>query len=141
MKAPDNLSHKPIISWNDYDEEDGIHCHSDAKALSIGMATYDSNEISLKVWRKPGKRWSRQSEELPIHRNLDLTILLLSVLNNGLTSKMSEDMPLGVSIVETYCSRTRNAKEIGKRLKQLYSLLTDLDDKGIIETLTNNSTL
>ena len=32
-------------------------------------------DISAKVWRHTGEKWSRQSEELPLHRVLDLAIL------------------------------------------------------------------
>ena len=32
--------------------------------------------ISAKVWRHTGEKWSRQSEELPLHRVLDLAILV-----------------------------------------------------------------
>ena len=81
MKSPKHLSHKPLVSVNDYDKVDGMYRNNtDAKALSIGYAQYDNNEIAMKVWRHVNGHWSRQSEELPIHRNLDLTILLLHVL-------------------------------------------------------------
>lgn len=81
MKSPKHLSHKPIISVNDYDKIDAQYRkNTDVKALSIGQAQYDPEEISLKVWRHTGLKWSRQSEELPIHRNIDLTILLLGAL-------------------------------------------------------------
>jgi hypothetical protein len=33
-------------------------------------------DISAKVWRHTGEKWSRQSEELPLHRVLDLAILV-----------------------------------------------------------------
>ena len=33
-------------------------------------------DISAKVWRYTGEKWSRQSEELPIHRVIDLAILV-----------------------------------------------------------------
>ena len=33
-------------------------------------------DISAKVWRHTGGKWSRQSEELPLHRVLDLAIFL-----------------------------------------------------------------
>jgi hypothetical protein len=33
-------------------------------------------DISAKVWRHTGGKWSRQSEELPLHRALDLAILI-----------------------------------------------------------------
>ena len=81
MKAPTNLKHKPIISVNDYDKIDGSFANkTDVRALSIGEAQYGKNEISLKVWRHTGQKWSRQNEEIPIHRNIDLTILLLKSL-------------------------------------------------------------
>ncbi len=82
MKAPKHLGHKPLVSVNDYNQIDGIYrgASTDAKALSIGHAQYDYDDISMKVWRHTGDQWSPQSEELPIHRNLDLTILLLHVL-------------------------------------------------------------
>ena len=87
MKTPKYLKHKPIISVNDYDKIDAQYRKStDTKALSIGTAQYDKNEISLKVWRHTGKNWSRQSEELPIHRNIDLNILLLGALMTDINS-------------------------------------------------------
>jgi len=33
-------------------------------------------DLSAKVWRYTGEKWSRQSEELPIHRVFDLASLL-----------------------------------------------------------------
>ena len=81
MKAPKHLGHKPLVSVDDYESMDGHFApHTDAKALSIGHAQYDYDDMSMKVWRRPKKRWSPQSEELPMHRNLDLTILLLNVI-------------------------------------------------------------
>ena len=78
MEIPTNLKHKPVIVVEDYDKVDGRNAlNTDAKGfhwallsgmivksryLRQGMATY---------WRK----WSRQSEELPITRILDLAIL------------------------------------------------------------------
>lgn len=82
MKAPTHLRHKPIISANDYDKIDAQYSEdTDVRALSIGKAQYDSDQISLKIWRKPNdKKWSRQSEEMPIHRAIDINVLLLGAL-------------------------------------------------------------
>jgi hypothetical protein len=33
-------------------------------------------DISAKVWRYTGEKWSRQSEELPMHRVIDLALLI-----------------------------------------------------------------
>lgn len=87
MKCPTHLSHKPIVSVDDYDKIDGRYAgNSDAKALSVGLAQYDENSISAKVFRQTNNKWSRQSEELPLHRVLDLAILIVSLyypLNNA----------------------------------------------------------
>ena len=85
MKTPTHLSHIPIIGVDDYNLIDGKYAglDTDAKALSVGLASYDKKhrkEVAVKIFRNVNNKWSRQSEELPIHRNLDLTILILSIL-------------------------------------------------------------
>lgn len=63
-----------------YEEVDGRYAYkSDAKGLSLGLAQWNDRgrlDISAKVWRHTGEKWSRQSEELPLHRALDLAILI-----------------------------------------------------------------
>jgi hypothetical protein len=84
MNAPTNLNHKPIISVNDYDAIDGKYAsNTDAQALCIGNAQYSRDEISAKVFRKVKGRWSRQSEELPIHRVLDLAVLIVASMTSA----------------------------------------------------------
>src|SRR5690554_3339607 len=81
MKIPTNLKHKPVIVSENYENVDGRNAYnSDAKGLSLGLAQWNDRgkvDISAKVWRYTGEKWSRQSEELPLHRVLDLTILIL----------------------------------------------------------------
>ena len=80
MKIPENLKHKPVIKVEDYDTVDGRYAlHTDAKGLSLGLAQWNDRgkvDISGKVWRHTGEKWSRQSEELPLSRILDLAILV-----------------------------------------------------------------
>lgn len=80
MKIPTTLKHKPVIISEDYGNVDGRQAYqSDAKGLSLGLAQWNDRgkvDISAKVWRHTGERWSRQSEELPLHRVLDLAILV-----------------------------------------------------------------
>ena len=80
MKIPTNLKHKPVIVSEDYSSVDGRQAYeSDAKGLSLGLAQWNERgrvDISAKVWRHTGERWYRQSEELPLHRALDLAILI-----------------------------------------------------------------
>lgn len=76
---PTHLKHKPILVADNYDKIDGKYIsNTDCKALSIGKAQWDSEDISAKIWRHTDKRWSRQSEEMPLHRCFDLCILALS---------------------------------------------------------------
>lgn len=80
MKIPTSLKHKPVIVSENYENVDGRYAyHSDAKGLSLGLAQWNDRgkvDISAKVWRYTGEKWSRQSEELPLHRVLDLAILV-----------------------------------------------------------------
>lgn len=81
MKIPTSLKHKPVIVCENYENVDGKYAyHSDAKGISLGLAQWNDRgklDISAKVWRHTGGKWSRQSEELPLHRVLDLAILVL----------------------------------------------------------------
>ena len=133
-KSPKNLGHKPIVSVNDYDKVDGMYRNNtDARALSIGWAQYDAEEISMKVWRKR-KRRSPQSEELPLHRNLDLTILLLHVLFDEAPNPdsflvkaktlFSEDQEGGIEEIKKYYQKNKSFLE--PRLKELRELLNKM---------------
>lgn len=130
MRVPEHLQHKPVVVVDDYDKVDGIHKgpDSDAKGLSIGKSQWNQNEISAKVWRhKEGSGWSRQSEELPLHRVLDLAILILSIYDYN-----------GDNETETFLNKTiidekefdkikdflnENKEELDKRVKELKKIL------------------
>lgn len=132
MESPKNLSHSPIISVNDYDKIDAFDANqTDVMALSIGTAQYNTNQISLKVWRHNGQKWSRQSEELPIHRNLDLSILFLAALSTDISSNYPKsilreiiDRPTDVQEIKDYYER--NKQFIEPRLKELKQLLNEI---------------
>ena len=89
METPLNLKHTPIIHVQNYDDRDAQYTNeTDAKFLSVGFSQWTNGEenedrsISVKVGRYDNEngKWSRQSEELPIHRVIDLSILLLASL-------------------------------------------------------------
>lgn len=128
-KIPLHLSHKPIIAVDNYDKIDSIYAgNTDAQSLSIGQAQYDSDEISLKVWRIVNDRWSRQSEELPIHRNLDLSILFVASLLTDLDSNYSQSS-LREEIIESGRVKeirdyyTRNEAKLKPRLEELKNII------------------
>jgi len=73
------LTHKPVLACR---YEDATLSNEDAKFISIGKATYDSDYASIKIWRRTedDQRWSRQSEEIPIHRvGLCMQMLLSAI--------------------------------------------------------------
>jgi hypothetical protein len=79
MKIPTTLKHKPVIVAENYELIDGRMQNSDAKGLSLGLAQWNDRgkvDISAKIWRYTGEKWSRQSEEMPLHRVIDLAILV-----------------------------------------------------------------
>lgn len=79
MDIPVTLKHKPVIVSEGYDAVDGRIKNSDAKGLSLGLAQWNDRgkvDVSAKIWRYTGEKWSRQSEEMPLHRVIDLTILI-----------------------------------------------------------------
>lgn len=132
MSIPTHLGHKPIIAVDNYDEIDSIYAgNTDAKALSIGTAQYDAGEISLKVFRHTNSKWSRQSEELPIHRNLDLSILFVASLLTDVTSNYPRSslrekiiQPQKVQDIKTFYNI--HESKLRPRLEELKSILNEL---------------
>jgi hypothetical protein len=81
MKIPTTLKHKPVVVCENYANIDGRNAYdSEAQGLSLGLAQWNDRgrvDISAKVWRYTGEKWSRQSEEMPLHRVLDLALLIV----------------------------------------------------------------
>jgi hypothetical protein len=129
VKIPTHLKHKPIIVVNDYEKIDSIYANkSDVKALSIGEAQYDNNQISLKVWRHTGKKWSRQNEEIPIHRSIDLTILLIGSLLTDISAKypttsLREEIINENKVLDIQNYYKKNENFLKPRLEELKSVL------------------
>ncbi len=79
MQIPTHLKHKPVIVAPDYENIDTPEGYDPAQGLSLGLAQWNDRgrvDISAKIWRYTGEKWSRQSEEMPLHRVLDLAILI-----------------------------------------------------------------
>lgn len=136
MKAPKHLSHKPIVEAADYDAYDGIYAHkTDAKALSLGLAQWNLDELSVKVWRKPNDTWSPQSEELPPHRALDLAYLVARVYDD-VSSHAVKNYEIGqilpgytdftVSVVEE--DENVNADAFAKKMECLEAYFKEHED-------------
>ena len=79
LDIPTWLAHNPIVAV-DYKQRDAKANAGDAEYLSIGRSTWDNDTISAKIWRVSADRWSRQSEDIPLWRLLDLAILFTATL-------------------------------------------------------------
>lgn len=93
---PKHLDHKPIYALP-YETFDGKYAgRTDVRYLSIGFAQYDQHDVSIKIMRHTGVggKWSRQSEELPLHRPIDMTIFLAKTLFDS-TPSGSVTIPAG----------------------------------------------
>ena len=123
MQYPTHLAHKPIIGVDDYDKVDGMYAgNSDAKALSIGLAQYDDTHVSAKIWRHNGTQWKRNSEEMPLHRVLDLAALIVS-----LYYPQNAPSPISTST----CHKTHASHlppRIEDDMQDLYNYLSENDD-------------
>ena len=85
MDIPQNLQHRPFYVLP-YEDLDGYYAgNTDAKFISMGLSQWDNSEVSVKVLRydDKNKKWSRQSEELPIHRAIDMALWASMVLFKG----------------------------------------------------------
>lgn len=157
MKIPTNLKHKPVFLVEDYDKIDGHNAwESDAKGLTLGLAQWNERgkvDISGKVWRHTGEKWSRQSEELPITRILDLAILvaqsslylqeayrydkfydpddpqvdIIGLQGGRMTVQVDTDNPkIDEDIILFNDTMNKDGELIGERYRTLKRLLTDL---------------
>lgn len=127
-KVPEGLQHKPIVGVDNYPQYDEFHKDdSDAKALSVGIAQWDYEDengikdISAKVFRNNGERWSPQSEELPLDRCIDLCILIVQALQKSIKGEFFE--------TEEECVKPRVINENGlKLIKRFYDKYTKKDE-------------
>jgi hypothetical protein len=77
---PQHLEHKPVYAMP-YQFFDGLSKgNTDGRYLSVGLAQWNQNDVSIKVMRHTGERWTRQAEELPLHRAIDMTLFLANAL-------------------------------------------------------------
>ncbi|MDO7875622.1 DUF6530 family protein [Hymenobacter sp. ASUV-10] len=137
---PTHLSHTPLIRVESYNHKDGAYHpnDTDAKGLSIGLASWDKSEVSLKVWRYTGEMWSRQAEELPWHRPLDLSILLLSSIAHSYradipaSSLQESGSPQNFAQLKAYFEsnsqepkpgETTELEELKRRIRELRNIL------------------
>lgn len=88
---PKSLKHKPLISVDYYQKDIDNIGAGDAQYLSLGYAQWDDDrrDVSAKIFRRNSSdsRWSRQAEELPVSRVLDLAIFIIDTYKGTTNSE------------------------------------------------------
>lgn len=144
----ERLKHQPVFLVP-YAGFDGPYAGAtDCLFLSLGWAQYDPRSASLKTLRHSGSKWSRQSEEIPVHRAVDAVILLAHAIRSMLGPHLNtinlpadtfENQPAGVliqsgavsSITESDTFGQQIASElVRRRLGKLREVLNELHDAG-----------
>lgn len=144
VKVSEKRKHKPVLVTKSYPTVDGMYANNtDVVDLDIGLAQWDNDEVSAKIWRaickkiseKPEMKrrvFSRQSEDIPLHRILDLTLLLLEALENSEKisngtfareeMRISENESVEVELCEN--ESEKEEKDEKERLKKFVRILT-----------------
>lgn len=118
LPFPDHIAHSPVYALP-YNEHDPDHeGDSDAQWLTIGWSQWDNAVPAAKVVRHSGQRWSRQSEELPLARLVDLTTLLaLAYAQNA------DDIELKAGFLENQLADIKVKKKSSKARDLLASAM------------------
>lgn len=127
MKIPAHLKHKPIIQVENYARIDGPYADdTDAMGLSVGIAQWNGpgwTELSAKVWRNTGEKWSRQSEELPLHRVIDLATLICITMDYSKNGRLSSSDDFPVTRSADNADLTHHIGLMKKELKENHESL------------------
>lgn len=149
QSLPQHLDHKPVYALP-YEHFDGIYASdTDMRYISIGTAQYDQDHVSIKTMRHTGSKWTRQAEELPLHRVIDMTLFLAKVvfdardgrvdipkgtLQNQASSNLSiyqEQRSYG-ELASYHAFLRQNCDLLKERLNVLRDALNDLKTRGKI---------
>ena len=156
------LKHRPMLLLP-YTDHDGFYGpqETDCRYISIGWAQYNPRMISVKTLRRrensaqegadreKKRRWSRQSEELPLHRCIDATLLIAETvaqvegndcieLKVGTLENQDETKQLPIwsqdrPVREEFKKKLLEDQVLKRRLKKLAETLIALDSDGAFE--------
>lgn len=142
LDFPDQILHTPVYVVPYFAHDPGQENDTDAQFLSVGWSQWDDDEPAAKVVRHSGQRWSRQSEELPLGRLVDLVILTALAFGKGRDFVQvdrgvfeSQDEPI---VVAHGSQRDRNAlveqlksdETLKRRFQTLLSVLQTIESDG-----------
>lgn len=130
------LKHKPIYSC-DYSQ---VSPNSDLKYITVGRAQWDNKDsVSIKSFRESNGHYSRMSEEIPLTRLPEMTLMLLSAIRaTQLRRENKSTSP--TYLKETFVSEeaefldsqfNNHAESLHKSLTELKHLLNEIDLENI----------
>jgi len=142
---PDHIGHTPVFLVPYFEHDPYSAGDTDAQFISVGWSQWDDEQPSAKVVRyAESGRWSRQSEELPLGRIVDLTILTALAYGRGAAFTTLEagtlenqadsiDVAYGskrdrLGLVETL----REDATLRSRLRKLHHVLKEIDTAGLL---------
>ena len=142
LEFPDQIQHSPVFVVPYFGHDPNRENNTDAQFISLGWSQWDGDEPAAKVVRHSGERWSRQSEELPLARLVDLAILTALALSEGSSFTKIEkdvfenqtssiDVAYGSKRNRAYLSDTLKSDEaLKRRFRELYRILKSVDKAG-----------
>lgn len=141
---PDHLQHKPVYVVPYFDLDPRDPGNTDAQFITLGWSQWDRHELSAKVVRHSGQRWSRQSEELPLPRAIDLAILTalaygqgddLAQIEAGTFEHQAKAITVAHGAKRDRAKATKLMRDdhlMKSRLRALFDVLKPLHDSGLI---------
>lgn len=144
VNFPDHIAHKPVFVVPYFDLDTWWAGDTDAQFITLGWSQWDHRELSAKVVRRSEKRWSRQSEELPLPRVIDLAILSALAYAEGdnlvqIPAGTFENQSTAISVAysskrdrSVAAAELRADEKLRSRLSTLYDILTSLKERQLI---------
>ncbi len=145
LDFPDQISHTPVFLVPYFYHDPGNEGNTDAQYISVGWSQWDDDQPSAKVVRyAESGRWSRQSEELPLARLIDLTILTalaygrgagFTTLDTGLLR--NQDQPIDVAYGskrdrQGMVEALREDATLRDRIRKLRDVLQEIEAQGLL---------
>lgn len=141
---PDQISHKPVYVVPYFNFDPWYAGDTDAQFITLGWSQWDQHELSAKVVRHSGQRWSRQSEELPLPRVIDLTILTalaygqgddMVQIEAGTFENQTDPITVAYGSKRDRVAATKSMRDdplMKSRLRVLFDVLKPMHDCGLI---------
>lgn len=138
---PQHLAHKPVYALP-YSAFDGPYAgNTDMQYITVGLSQWDPDEISIKTMRFVRAKWTRQAEEIPLHRAVDMALFLAKAVFDSSTGSIT--LPAGTLSNQTsevtISEEQRGFGEMASYQAALTHILPELKDRfnALLQVLTD----